>query len=78
MVREALEVGNKTLVTRRYELSPNLVQRWMKAYGRETVTHSSSAEVKVRKGKEIFYLLPNKASINIFNHLFQTNILKLT
>jgi transposase len=39
------------LVARRYELSPNLVQRWAKAYeegqlGQETVTHSSSAEVR--------------------------------
>ncbi|MBA2872320.1 transposase-like protein [Anoxybacillus calidus] len=51
VVKEALEVGNKALVARRYELSPNLVQRWVKAYedgqlGQETVTHSSSAEVK--------------------------------
>jgi transposase len=51
VVKEALEVGNKALVARRYELSPNLVQRWVKAYedgqlGQEMVTHSSSAEVK--------------------------------
>ncbi|MEK4176575.1 transposase [Aeribacillus sp. FSL K6-1305] len=51
VVKEALEVGNKALVARRYELSPNLVQRWVKAYeegqlGQETVTHSSSAEIK--------------------------------
>ncbi|MGG3738452.1 transposase [Aeribacillus pallidus] len=50
VVKEALEVGNKALVARRYELSPNLVQRWVKAYeegqlGEETVI-SSSAEVK--------------------------------
>ncbi|MEK4381415.1 transposase [Aeribacillus sp. FSL K6-2848] len=32
VVKEALEVGNKALVARRYELSPNLVQRWVKAY----------------------------------------------
>jgi transposase len=42
VVKEALEVGNKALVARRYELSPNLVQRWVKAYeegqlGQETV-----------------------------------------
>jgi transposase len=47
VVKEALEVGNKALVARRYEFSPNLVQRWVKAYevGRlrqETLTHSSS------------------------------------
>lgn len=47
---KALEVGNKALVARRYDLSPNLVQRWVKAYeegqlGEETV-NSSSAEVK--------------------------------
>jgi len=51
VVKEALEVGNKALVARRYELSPNLVQRWVKAYeeghlGQETIPHSSSAEVK--------------------------------
>jgi len=32
VVKEASEVGNKALVARRYELSPNLVQRWVKAY----------------------------------------------
>jgi hypothetical protein len=31
-VKETLEVGNKALAARRYELSPNLVQRWVKAY----------------------------------------------
>lgn len=51
VVKEALEVGNKALVARRYELSPNLVQRWVKTYekgqlGQETVTPSSSAEIK--------------------------------
>ncbi|MDE8565762.1 transposase [Anoxybacillus rupiensis] len=50
VVKEALEVGNKALVARRYDLSSNLVQRWVKAYeegqlGEETV-NSSSAEVK--------------------------------
>jgi transposase len=51
VVREALEVGNKSLVARRYELSPNLVQRWVKAYedgqlGQETSPSSSATEVK--------------------------------
>ncbi|SFA52711.1 Transposase and inactivated derivatives [Parageobacillus thermantarcticus] len=51
VVKEALEVGNKALVARRYELSPNLVQRWVKAYeegklGQEMVSSSSSAEIK--------------------------------
>ena len=49
VVKEALEVGNKALVARRYELSPNLVQRWVKAYeegklGQEMAP--SSAEIK--------------------------------
>ncbi|WP_223812149.1 helix-turn-helix domain-containing protein [Parageobacillus toebii] len=48
MVKETLEVGNKALAARRYELSPNLVQRWVKAYeegklGQEMVSSSSSA-----------------------------------
>ncbi|QXJ38645.1 Transposase [Parageobacillus caldoxylosilyticus] len=51
VVKETLEVGNKTLVARKYELSPNLAQRWVKAYeegqlGKETITYPSSAEVK--------------------------------
>lgn len=51
VVKEALEVGNKALVARRYELSPNLVQRWVKAYeegqlGQEIVFSPSSAEIK--------------------------------
>ncbi len=51
VVKEALEVGNKALVARRYELSPNLVQRWVKAYeegklGQEMVSSPSSAEIK--------------------------------
>ncbi|KQB93322.1 hypothetical protein GEPA3_1671, partial [Geobacillus sp. PA-3] len=46
VVKEALEVGNKALVARRYELSPNLVQRWVKAYeegklGQEMVSQLS-------------------------------------
>ncbi|GMB10139.1 transposase [Thermolongibacillus altinsuensis] len=51
VVKEALEVGNKALVARKYELSPNLVQRWVKAYeegqlGQEIVSSPSSAEIK--------------------------------
>lgn len=51
VVKEALEVGNKALVARRYELSPNLVQRWVKAHeegklGQEMVSSPSSAEIK--------------------------------
>jgi transposase-like protein len=30
VVKETLEVGNKTLVAGRYELDPNFVQRWVK------------------------------------------------
>lgn len=50
-MKEALEVGNKALVAKRYELSTNLVQRWVKAYeegklGQEMVSSPSSAEIK--------------------------------
>ncbi|MED1419389.1 transposase [Bacillus smithii] len=56
VVKEALEVGNKALVFRRYELSPNLAQRWVKAFekgqlGQETVTHSYSAKMKGSRKK---------------------------
>ncbi|MFD2672225.1 transposase [Marinicrinis sediminis] len=30
VVKEALETGNTTLVSRRYELSRNMVQRWVR------------------------------------------------
>ncbi|MEC2076117.1 transposase [Metabacillus fastidiosus] len=50
MVQEAVEIGNKFLVARRHQLSPNLVHKWMKTFQEnndfsigETV---SSAEVK--------------------------------
>jgi transposase len=50
VVKEALEVGNKASVARRYEISPNLVQRWVKAYQEgqleEATVIDSSAEVK--------------------------------
>ncbi|WEY94632.1 transposase [Bacillus subtilis] len=32
MVQEAIETGNKALVARRHELSPNLVSKWVKAF----------------------------------------------
>lgn len=30
--KEAIETGNAALVARRYELSPNMVNRWVKEY----------------------------------------------
>lgn len=30
VIQEAMETGNKALVARRHQLSPNLVHRWMK------------------------------------------------
>lgn len=30
--KEAIETGNASLVARRYELSPNMVNRWVKEY----------------------------------------------
>jgi len=32
VVKEALDTGNKSLVARRYELSTNMVHRWVKEY----------------------------------------------
>ncbi|TWP03039.1 transposase [Bacillus subtilis] len=32
VVQEAIETGNKALVARRHELSPNLVSKWVKAF----------------------------------------------
>ncbi len=32
VVQEAIETGNKALVARRHELSPNLVNKWVKAF----------------------------------------------
>jgi transposase len=30
VIKEAIETGNKTAVARRYELAPNMLQRWVK------------------------------------------------
>ncbi|MDM5154758.1 transposase [Bacillus sp. DX1.1] len=52
VVQEAIETGNKALVARRYDLSPNLVHKWIKAFqdhDRQEVGHHeviSPAEVK--------------------------------
>ncbi|MED4400054.1 transposase [Metabacillus fastidiosus] len=32
LVQEAMETGNKALVARRHQLSPNLIHKWMKAF----------------------------------------------
>ncbi|MBD5797257.1 transposase [Bacillus pseudomycoides] len=52
IVQEAIETGNKALVARRHDLSPNLVHKWIKAfqdYDRQEAGHHevvSPAEVK--------------------------------
>ncbi|MFB5166097.1 hypothetical protein V2P11_09850 [Parageobacillus toebii] len=56
VVKEALEVGNKALVAKRYELNSNLTGWWFKAYQEklleeETVIHSSSSKIKKLEGK---------------------------
>jgi transposase len=50
VVKEALEVGNKALAARRYELPAKMGKAYEKGQlGQETITHSSSAEVKKLK-----------------------------
>jgi transposase-like protein len=51
VVKEAIETGNKTAVARRYELAPNMVQRWVKEmedgkYGNVDLSAVSPLETK--------------------------------
>lgn len=54
VVQEAIETGNKALVARRHQLSPNLVHKWMNAFQEDNdfsigETISSSVMKQVEK-----------------------------
>lgn len=45
VVQEAIETGNKALVARRHELSPNLVNKWVKAFQEQGNLDDSVQEI---------------------------------
>ncbi len=45
VVQEAIETGNKALVARRHELSPNLVNKWVKAFQEQGNLDYSAQEI---------------------------------
>lgn len=44
VVQEAIDTGNRALVARRYELSPNLVSKWVKAFQESRSLNTSSVQ----------------------------------
>ncbi|MDM5186112.1 transposase [Bacillus sp. DX4.1] len=44
VVQEVIDTGNRALVARRYELSPNLVSKWVKAFQESRSLNTSSVQ----------------------------------
>ncbi|RBW67271.1 transposase [Bacillus taeanensis] len=53
VVKEALETGKKALVSRRYELSTNMVHRWVREYNQGKFENGSSLENSSLETKEL-------------------------
>lgn len=68
VVKECIETGNTSIVARKHEIRPNVVNRWISQYRNGTLSSTKpNAESSVMTNEEYRHLLTEKKELEAAN-----------